>query len=332
MEEYKTQKVRLGLVGLGYVGKIHLRNCLNLTNARLVAVCDLSKKALRDAKKIGVKKTFTDYEQLFKDPSIDAVIIALPTHLHSTCSQKAAEAEKDVFLEKPLARNVAEGKEIVSTVQKNGVKLMVGYPLRFTSSMRNLKKEIQSGVLGDVQVAYATNIGSGPLLHRSDGYIPLPVPTWWFKRELTGGGALIDLGSHMINLLRWYFGEVVDVRSYLGYRYNMDFEDYAICLVKFKSGTTAIINVGWFSQEYQLKVELLGTVKHAIARNLPPNPIISALQLLTTKSTRFWLPYIAELESFTNCVRYDSPPSPSGNDALNDLKVIASAYKNSTRL
>jgi len=326
------RKVRLGLIGLGYVGKIHLRNCLNLPNAKLVAVCDLSRKALRDARKMGVKKTFTNYEQLLKDPEIDAVIIALPTYLHKTCTQRAAEAKKDVFLEKPLAKNVAEGKEIISAVQKSGVKLMVGYPLRFTPSMYRLKKEIQSGVLGDVQIAYATNIGSGPFLHRAEGWVPRPVPTWWFKKELTGGGVLIDLGSHMINLLRWYFGEVIAAKSYLGHRFNLDNEDHATCLVKFKSGPIAVINVGWFSQEYQLKVELLGTVKHAIAQNVQPNPIFSALQLLTTKSSKFWYPYVAELISFINYIKQDLPPSPSGDDALNDLKVIATAYKNSIRL
>lgn len=287
---------------------------------------------MRDARKTGVKKTFTDYEKLLKEPDIDAVIIALPTHLHLACAQRAAEAKKDVFLEKPLSRNVAEGKEIISAVRKNGVKLMVGYPLRFTSSMYNLKKKIQSGVLGDVQIAYATNIGSGPFLHRAEGYIPRPVPTWWFKKELAGGGALIDLGSHMINLLRWYFGEVIDAKSYLGHRFNLDIEDHATCLLRFESGPIAIINVGWFSQEYQLKVELLGTVKHAIAQNEPLNPIVGVIQLLTTKSSKFWHPYIAELKTFINCIRHDLPPSPSGNDALNDLKVIASAYKNSIQL
>lgn len=281
---------------------------------------------------MGVKKTFTDYEQLLKNPDIDAVIIALPTYLHKICTQRVAEAKKDVFLEKPLARNVAEGEEIISAVQKNGVKLMIGYPLRFTLSMYHLKKEIQSGVLGDVQIAYATNIGSGPFLHRADGWVPRPVPAWWFKKELTGGGALIDLGSHMINLLRWYFGEIIDAKSYLGHRFNLDNEDYATCLARFKSGPVAVINVGWFSQEYQLKVELLGTVKHAVAQNAPPNPILSALQLLTTKSSKFWRPYVAELMSFINCIRQDSPPSPSGDDALKDLKVIAVAYKNSIQL
>lgn len=323
------RKMKLGIIGIGYVGRIHLRNCLNLQHADLVAVSDLSKRALKTAKEMGVRETYTNYEEMLRQPEIDAVIIALPTHLHLDCSQKVAEAKKHILLEKPLARSAAEGRRLLSSIRKNGVSLMLGYPLRFTKSMRALKKKIESGVLGDVEIAYAVNIGSGPFLHRSVDNTPLPVPSWWFKREFTGGGALIDLGCHMINLLRWYFGEVTDVRSWLGHRYNLKLEDYATCIARLDSGVTGIVNVGWFSQEYQVKIELLGTVKHAIAQNLTTNPIIAAIQMLTTRSSRFWEPYSVEIASFVNFIRKDMPPSPSGEDALKDLEAIDLAYKNS---
>jgi myo-inositol 2-dehydrogenase/D-chiro-inositol 1-dehydrogenase/scyllo-inositol 2-dehydrogenase (NAD+) len=326
------QKVKLGLIGLGYIGQIHLRNSLRLANARIEAVADVSKLALHRAKKDGVKKTFISYEELLEDPQIEGVIIALPTHLHLECAKKAAEAKKHIFLEKPIARNVAEAKEIISAAQKNHVKLMIGYPLRFNSVMCNLKNKIRNGELGDVIVAYATNVSTGPFMHRAHGYTPVPVPEWWFKKELTGGGVLIDLGPHMINLLRWYFGEFADIKSYLSYRFNLDFEDQAICLGRFESGTTAVINLGYFSQKYQLKVELLGTVGHAVSANIPPNPIYAGLQMLVTGTSNFWRPYIAELAHFANCIANDTPPSPSGRDGLKDLEAIARAYKNQIRL
>lgn len=322
------KRVRLGLIGLGYIGKVHLRHSLKLAHSCLVAVSDLSKKALNEARSVGVKKTFTKYEQLLKDPEVDAVIIALPTHLHLECAKQAAEAKKHIFLEKPIARNVAEAKEIISTVKKNSVKLMVGYPLRFNREFCNLKEEIKSGVLGDVQVAYASYISCGPFFHRAESFAPSPVPEWWFKKELTGGGALIDLGSHMINLLRWYFGEIIDIKSHLGHRFNMNLEDHAICLAKFESKTLAVINVGWFSQEYQLKVELMGSVRHAKAQHLPPNPIFAAAQLLTTGNSKFYWPHFAELEYFVKCLIHDLSPSLSGEDALRDLEAISLAYEN----
>lgn len=80
-------KVKLGLIGLGYISKVHLRNCLKLDTAELVAVSEVSQKALNKAKKLGVQKTYTDYKMLLNDKSIDAVIIALPTHLHHPCAK-----------------------------------------------------------------------------------------------------------------------------------------------------------------------------------------------------------------------------------------------------
>jgi len=326
------KKIKLGLIGLGFIGKTHLRNSLRLANADLIAVSDISKRALNDAQKLGVKRAFSNYEELLKDRQLDAVIIALPTHLHLKCAKRAAEDKKHILLEKPIARNVAEAKEIVSIAQKNSVKLMIGYPLRFNAIMSNLRGKIKSGVLGDVAIAHATYVNPGPFQHREQDYAPTPVPEWWFNKELTGGGALIDLGSHMINLLRWYFGEIADIKSHLGYRFNLDLEDHAICLAKFESGTTAVINVGWFSQEYQLKVELLGTVKHAVAQNIPPKRISAAIQMLTMNTTPFWRPFAVELEYFANCIANDVRPSPSGNDGLKDLEAIESAYRNSIQL
>jgi UDP-N-acetylglucosamine 3-dehydrogenase len=321
-------KVKLGLIGLGYIGKVHLQNCLKLDSAELVAVSDISKKALNKAKKLGAQKTYTDYEVLLNDKSIDAVIIALPTHLHLLCAKQAAEAGKHVLIEKPLAKNVKEGKEIVSTTKKNGIKLMVGYPFRFTPSFQALKDKIESGELGEVQIAHATNISAGPFMHRAEGDIPHPVPEWWMNKELTGGGALIDLGSHMINLTRWYFGEIKNIKAYLGYRFNFDFEDHAICIAKFASGTTAIINVGWFSQKTALGIELYGTVAHASAYQSAPSKIITAIQLILRKTPKYFLSHRAELSHFVQCIKEDKQPSPSGEDALKDLEAIEKAYKN----
>lgn len=105
---------------------------------------------------------------------------------------------------------------------------MIGYPLRFSTAFNNLKKEVENGTIGEVETAHATYISTGPFMHRAEAYAPIPVPEWWFKKELTGGGALIDLGSRIINLLRWYFGEITDIKGYFEHRYNLDLEDNAI--------------------------------------------------------------------------------------------------------
>jgi predicted dehydrogenase len=326
-------KVKLGIIGLGSIGTTHLNNGLKLGNATVEAVSDTSKRSHRVAKRVGVKKIYTEYEQLLADKEIDAVIIALPNYLHLQCVTKAAEEKKHIFLEKPIARSVAEAKEILSVSRKNSVKLMMGYPLRFNPIFRELKGKIESGCLGDVESVYAINISSGPFFERAEDNAPLPVPDWWFNKTLTGGGVLIDLGSHMINLLRWYFGEITDIKSQLNYRFNLDFEDSATCLAKFSSGTTAVICVGWFSKEFNLKVELFGTVAHAEGKMLSKsNPLVSATRALLTGNSSIQSPYFTELNYFANCILNDSSPSPSVVDGLKDLEAISLAYKNEVSL
>ena len=323
-----VKSVRLGIIGLGYVGQIHLGHGLRLANAEIAAVADISAKALNKAKKAGVKTVFKNYEDLLRNPSIDAVVVALPTHLHLQCGTQAAEAKKHIFLEKPIARNVQEAGQIVSAARKNSVKLMIGYPLRFNEKFRSLKRELNDGTFGDVEIAQAAYISSGPFFHRAEGYAPVPVPEWWFNKELTGGGALIDLGCHIINLLQWYFGEITSIKSCLGYRFNLDFEDSATCLAKFKSGTRAVMNVGWFLQGYQLKVEMYGTVGKAIREHKPGNAFKTAVQMFTRGYSDFHKPHFDELNYFADCLAHDVSPSPSGEEGLRDLEAISMAYDN----
>jgi len=308
------------------MGTVHLHNCFHLKNARLVAVSDVSEKSLLLARKTGVKSVFKDYNDLLKSPNIDAVIISLPTFLHAEIVRKAAQHGKHLFVEKPLAKHVTEGEQMLAKVRQEGVKLMIGYPLRFAKPFVSLKSCLDQGMLGDVQIALANHISTGPFSPRAESaHVPKPVPSWWFDKSLTGGGALIDLGCHMINLLRWYFGEVAAIHSNLGYRFNMDFEDHATCSINFKNGTTATLNVGWFARYHKTQIDLYGTAKHISATSQPPTFFKYVKNLLAfDTSTGFY----KELEYFIDCLRNNVDPSPSGEDGLQDLKVISEAYAN----
>ncbi len=322
------ERVKLGIIGLGNIGRLHLTHSLKLPNAEVVAVADTQSKALEKAKASGVKKTFTDYVELLKDPQVDAVLISLPTHLHLKCAQMAAEAKKDIFLEKPIAVTVEQAKDVISVAQRNSVKLMIGYPLRFNKNFLQAKADIDNGLLGDVENVHATSIGSGPFFHRAEGHSPSPVPDWWFNTDYTGGGVLVDLGVHMINLLRMFFGEIVDIQGQFGHRLNMDFEDSAMCLARFESGSLAVINVGWYSQTYLMKLDFLGSMNHISVDHMPPKTIPRAYQMLTKGVSTFTQPHYDELQHFVNCLVKDEAPSSSGIDGLRDLEAISKAYKN----
>ena len=320
--------VKLGLIGLGGIGQTHLKHALMLRGAEVYSAADISKNALETARELGVKNTFTDYSEMLKDPQLDAVIVALPTHLHLKCARAAAEAKKHIFLEKPIAAAVEEAKEIISHAESNSVKLMMGYPMRFNRHFAKLKQDMADGLIGDVENAHATYVCAGPFGTRFDGHAPAPVPDWWFNTQLTGGGVLVDLGCHVINLLRWLFGEVVDIKGQFGYRYGMQFEDSAMCLARFANGSLAAINVGWYSQDYLLRLDLLGSVRTVSVQHMPPPTMRALYQMMTRGISEFNQPHFDELQYFVDCLQNDTAPASTGTDGLRDLEAIAKAYRN----
>lgn len=324
--------MNLGIIGLGYQGKIHLRSALRLKEAKVLGVADVSEKALRYARKIGVKNVYKDYEDLLKIEQLDAVVISLPNFLHLEGAVKAAEAGKDILLEKPLARNVEEGEKILSSIGNNGVRLMMGYDLRFHPVLREIYDKISDGFFGEVQIVEATNVSGGPFASRSDRAGPVPVPSWWFNKELAGGGVLLDLGSHMIDLLCWYFGDVDYVESYLGYMFKMELEDAATCILKFKDGPLATVKVGWFSKDFMQSIQVCGTAKNLWVRISPSSSLGTVWKGVKRKLG--WHNYDAnylELEYFVKCLQKDEQPHPSGEEGLMCQQLVSLAYENSLK-
>ncbi|MDR1992028.1 MAG: Gfo/Idh/MocA family oxidoreductase [Nitrososphaerota archaeon] len=328
----ENNKLQLGLIGAGGVGQLHLKHGLMLKNAQITAVADTAKPVLERAKTQGIKNLYPTYTELLKNPKIDAVIIALPTHLHHTCALQAAEAGKDILLEKPITLTIKEANDVILAAQRNSIKLMLGYPMRFNKHFLKLKTDLADGLIGDVENVHATYVCAGPFVHRDDGHSPAPVPDWWFNTQLSGGGALTDLGCHIINLLRMLFGEIVDIKAQFGYRYSMDFEDSAMCLARFTSGTLAAINVGWYAQQYLLRLDVLGSVQHTSIGHMPPKTLSAAYQMFTQGISEFNKPHFDELQYFVNCLHTDQEPSPTGLDGLKDLEVIVKAYENKITL
>lgn len=326
--------MNFGIIGLGNQGKLHLQNIIINKELTVVAVADTSKSALKYATEMGVKKTYVNYEDLLRDDKVDAVIINLPNYLHLESATKAAEAGKNILLEKPLASRLDDGEKIVLSVEKNDVKLMLGYSLRFDPLFRDLREKIHTGYFGEIEIAEAANISNGPFSGQADRMGPVPVANWWFDKELVGGGALMDLGIHMVDLLVWYFGEVESASSYLGYNFNMSAEDAATCIIKFKNGPLAVVNAGWFSMGHLTSITLSGTSR-SISTIFPPKQ--SRLRFIWNdlKSIVGWRATNAaseELKYFADCINRDFEPSPSAKEGLLDLQIISMAYAHSSVL
>jgi myo-inositol 2-dehydrogenase/D-chiro-inositol 1-dehydrogenase len=338
--------VNVGMIGLGKMGRFHMMTCLQLDNINLVAAAEQSKRALARAKSVGIDNLYADYHDLLNHPSkMDAVIITLPNFLHFECIQLALEAGLDVFVEKPMANTVEECREIVKLVEKSGRKLMVGHCMRFIDAIETMKENKDKGRIGDLEVVTLEELLNGPFAH---GLIPTPIPEWWFDPKKSGGGVLIDMGYHLIDLFRFFTeGECRINFCCLDYKFNLPMEDAAIVVLEScDSSTKGIINTGWFQKsvfpEFNFRAILHGNAGFLSSENLAPKNIYihaikegtkNLLRKVIGKKIRplsysyYYTQYYKELKHFFNCVKDDSNPSVSATDGLKTIELIEEAYK-----
>lgn len=266
------KKVNIGVIGAGSISEIHLNSYVRNPEVNLYAICDLNEeRAKNKAAARGAQKVFTDYHELLADPEIDAVSICTWNNSHAEISIAAVEAGKHVLVEKPLCRTVAEAERIQQAVKKSGKVLQVGFVRRYGSNTDILQRFINAGELGDIYYAKAT------CLRR------LGNPGGWFAdKERSGGGPLIDLGVHIIDLC-WYLMGKPKVKSISGNTYrqlgnraniqNLAFykasdydsskntvEDLANALIRFENGASLLVDVSFtlHAKQDEISVKIFG--------------------------------------------------------------------------
>jgi len=338
--------VRVGIIGLGRMGMLHLMNCLKIDNVEVVAVADSSKRALKKAKSLHINNVYTDFHDLLNHSSdLDAVILSLPNFMHFESIRLALEAGLNVFAEKPMAISVQDCREIVRLVDKSGRKLMVGHAARFMEVVEKMKQSMNTGIIGDVEVATIEEVMNGPFAHPR---VPAPVADWWFDINKAGGGALLDIGYHMIDLFRFFAGDSEVLYSHLIHRYNLPVEDGAILVLQSGSSTKGIVNVGWYQQtifpKFNFRVLLHGTAGYLSSDNFVPGNLYSHAVKEGAKNiarrmvgrrirflyyTYYYECFYKEMVSFFDCIRKDSEPPVSAIDGLKTVEIIEQAYKKS---
>ncbi|MCI5575468.1 MAG: Gfo/Idh/MocA family oxidoreductase [Clostridiales bacterium] len=189
--------VRVGIIGCGGIanGK-HMPALSKLKNVKMVAFCDIiEKKALAAREKFGTPDcaVYTDYKKLLEDKSIDVVHVLTPNRSHSFITVDALEAGKHVMCEKPMAINSDEAQKMLDAAKRTGKKLTIGYQSRHRTDSLFLKGEVEAGTFGDIYYAKATAIRRRA------------VPTWgvFLNEYEQGGGPLIDIGTHALDLTLW---------------------------------------------------------------------------------------------------------------------------------
>ncbi len=192
-----ARRIKIGIIGCGGIanGK-HMPSLSKVENAEMVAFCDIiPERAEKAAKKFGshCAKVYTDYRALLEDPEIEVVHVCTPNRSHSFITVDALESGKHVMCEKPMAINSAEAQKMMDAAKRTGKMLSIGYQNRFRDDSLYMKKEAEDGTFGDIYYAKATAIRRRA------------VPTWgvFLNEYEQGGGPLIDIGTHALDLTLW---------------------------------------------------------------------------------------------------------------------------------
>ena len=196
-----TGTVRFGIIGCGDIAYwAHLRSLKSLKQANLVAVADPDAAARERARRLTGAEAYDDSSRLLRRVDVEAVIISAPTHLHAPLAIASARAGKHVYIEKPIATTLEDASRVAAAVERAGVRAVMGFNRRFHPLYRQARTLLADAAIGAVRSVLSTFAEPPPA-----GGMPA-----WKRSRASGGGVLLDLASHHIDLMRWFLDDEVD--------------------------------------------------------------------------------------------------------------------------
>lgn len=329
--------LKIGVIGCGSIAKHrHIPEYMANEHAEIVAVCDIVKdRAEEMADQIGAK-AYTDYKDLLKDESIEAVSVCTPNALHAPISVDALKAGKHVLCEKPMATSTEEAEAMIVAANEAGRKLMIGHNQRFVPSHQKAKELISKGEAGKIY-SFRTAFGHGG----PEGWSVDGKDSWFFKKEEAFIGAMGDLGVHKTDLMRYILGEeFVEVGAFVetSSKENADVDDTAVCVLKTESGTIGTLAASWSYQKEDNSTVIYG--EKAVLR-LEEDPVNSlVVQYSTGEIVKYELGGIQTnddggqsasgvIDRFVTSVLEDVPAAVPGEEAMKSLQVVLGALESS---
>lgn len=330
------QKIRVGIIGAGGIaqGK-HLPGHLGVEGVEIIAVCDIvEERAKSFAERNDIPQIFTDYHELVAMDELDAVSVCTPNNLHAGPTIAALEAGKHVICEKPLAGNARDGQKMVDAAQKSGKVLQIGLQSRFEAGNRTLRKLVEAGEFGDIYYARA-------MAMRRRG---VPSAPTFITKKISGGGPLIDIGVHILDVLLWVIGNPKPIRAFgstalkFGNRDDVpnpwgswdpekfEVEDFAMGVIKFEGGLTVTLETAWASHT--------GNVGPTFFMGDKAGATLHPPQIYTDKDGEMvdYEPEIitgepGEFQSFHNAIREGLPSPVPAEQVLEVQKIFDAIYK-----
>jgi len=231
---------RVALVGLGAMGRNHLRVLGDLDGAELAAVCDSDAKAVDAVSQKHSVPGYTSWDEMLERESLDAAVVAVPTRFHLQAGLAVLEHGLDVLIEKPIATDLEEGRTLVDTAKRAGKVLAVGHIERFNPAVRELQRRVGAGEIGRIFQIQARR--QGP-----------------FPARIRDVGVVIDLATHDLDVMCTLAGsDVLRLYAETERRIHTDHEDILNALLKFDSGLLGVLQVNWLTPTKIREVSVLG--------------------------------------------------------------------------
>lgn len=335
--------LKYGCIGAGGIADWkHLDGYSKIGGVKIQAICDSNLKAAEKlAEKYGIPDVYKDYIEMLDKTELDFVSICTPNYLHAPAALEALKRGMHVHCEKPVAMNAQEAQSMVDAKNKYGRKLMVALNNRFTNESFFVKRYAEAGFLGDI---YHAKCG----WRRRRG---IPGKGGWFtNKSMSGGGPLIDLGVHFLDLTMYFMGNPkpssVSGATYSKFSANIsrngwnygskgdgiyDVEDFAVGFVRLENGATIDLEFSWASnieKEYNY-YELLGT-KGGISFSDGKLKIFSEIEdtcVNILPDTNYSDKALNEFEHFIDCIKNDREPLAPPEQAVDLMKIIDGIYK-----
>ena len=344
------KKLRWGVIGAGGIAdRRTIPGMMLAENAELVAVMEINMEfAERLRAKYGAKRAYDKEEDLLNDPEVDAVYIATPIVLHAKQAKMAADHGKHILLEKPIAMTSAEGEEVVEYCKARGVQIAAGFMMRFGSHVMSMKQAIADGKIGTVVSGYA----------QFTLWLPYEPGNWRQIKAKAGGGAMMDLSVHTIDLMEYITGMRVTHVSSMNEKIafpepQYDVEDTSTVLMRMENGAQCVVqsNFNIPDEASRWRVEFFGTKGRLMGDTMigqidggklnavfiDKNVGYSAEQTHADDAGieiegNFGNMYTREIESFSDSILNNKPLVVPASDAVHVQKIMESAYRSGEEL
>lgn len=335
----RGKRLRVGVIGLG-IGRMHIEGWRQHADVDVVAIADPDVERLEQiGDKFDIAARYPHAAEMLARERLDVVSICTPNKFHHALTLAAFEAGCNVLCEKPMAMNADEGRAMLAAARRAGKRLMINFSYRFSAQSRALKSQVDAGVFGDFYFGRS-------VWHRRRG---MPGFGGWFgTKALAGGGPLIDLGVHRLDLALWLMGYPRPVWV-MGSTYDpiarelaaaagksFDVEDLAAGMIRFDNGATLILEASWaanIGEAELMETRLLGTRAGLLQHNLDEGYRFDAHIYVERNGAQFDMHLHpgadtarSAMHDYAEAILADAPHPAPGEEGLVVMEILDAIY------